>query len=73
MLNFFGKSNAITNAYDAIIFGPIREVTGGNLKFTLSGGAPVSFETQKFITSALCYMLQGYGYVYYFYKGIRFD
>ncbi|KAG2200342.1 hypothetical protein INT47_002256 [Mucor saturninus] len=61
MLKFFGKTNAITDAYDSVIFGPIREVTGGKLRFTISGGAPVSFETQKFITSTLCYMLQGYG------------
>lgn len=61
MLKFFGKNNAITDTYDAIIFGPIRDITGGKLRYTISGGAPVSFETQKFITSALCYMLQGYG------------
>ncbi|KAI7897854.1 membrane dipeptidase-domain-containing protein [Cokeromyces recurvatus] len=61
MLNFFGKPNSITNLYDSIIFGAIRDVTGGRLQYGLSGGAPVSFETQKFITSTLCYMLQGYG------------
>ncbi|CEP10091.1 hypothetical protein [Parasitella parasitica] len=61
MLQFFGKSNAVTDTYDSIIFGAIRDVTGGCLKYGLSGGAPVSFETQKFITSSLCFMLQGYG------------
>lgn len=61
MLSIFGKSNAVTDAYDAVIFSTLRDVTGGNLQYCLSGGAPVSFETQKFITSALCYMLQGYG------------
>lgn len=61
MLQMFGKSNAITDTYDAILFNSIRDVTGGNLKYCLSGGAPVSFETQKFITSTLCFMLQGYG------------
>jgi long-chain acyl-CoA synthetase len=61
MLNFFGKPNALTDAYDAVIFGTIRDVTGGRLQYGISGGAPVSFETQKFVTSTLCYMLQGYG------------
>ena len=61
LLKFFGQPNALTEAYDSVIFGPIREVTGGNLQYGVSGGAPVSFETQKFITSSLCFMLQGYG------------
>ncbi|KAL9554756.1 hypothetical protein MBANPS3_002671 [Mucor bainieri] len=61
MLQFFGKANALTNAYDSVIFGAIRDVTGGRLMYGISGGAPVSFETQKFITSSLCFMLQGYG------------
>lgn len=61
MLQFFGKPNALTDAYDSIIFGSIRNVTGGRLRFGVSGGAPVSFETQKFVTSSLCYMVQGYG------------
>ncbi|KAL0135425.1 hypothetical protein V8B55DRAFT_1547199 [Mucor lusitanicus] len=61
MLQFFGKPNALTNAYDSVIFGAIRDVTGGRLMYGISGGAPVSFETQKFITSSLCFMLQGYG------------
>lgn len=61
MLQFFGKPNALTDTYDRIIFGAIRDVTGGRLRYGISGGAPVSFETQKFVTSTLCYMLQGYG------------
>lgn len=61
LLNLFGKANTLTSAYDSVFFGPIRAVTGGRLEYGLSGGAPVSFETQKFITSTLCTMLQGYG------------
>ncbi|KAI8075561.1 hypothetical protein BDF21DRAFT_439421 [Thamnidium elegans] len=61
LLTFFGKNNALTEVYDSVIFSAIRDVTGGNLQYCLSGGAPVSFETQKFIASTLCYMLQGYG------------
>ncbi|OBZ82667.1 Long-chain-fatty-acid--CoA ligase 2 [Choanephora cucurbitarum] len=61
MLQFFGKPNSLTDTYDAIIFRTIRDITGGRLQYGVSGGAPVSYETQKFITSTLCYMLQGYG------------
>ncbi|KAI8970183.1 hypothetical protein BDF20DRAFT_838563 [Mycotypha africana] len=61
MLQVFGKTNNLTDAYDSVIFNMIRDVTGGRLKYGISGGAPVSFETQKFVTSALCFMLQGYG------------
>lgn len=62
MLQYFGKSNVVTDAYDALFFGALRDATGGNLKFCFTGGAPVSYETQKFITSTLALMLQGYGY-----------
>lgn len=61
MLEFFGKSNIVTETFDSLLFGALRDVTGGNLKFCFTGGAPVSFETQKFITSTLALMLQGYG------------
>ncbi|KAI9031689.1 hypothetical protein CLU79DRAFT_729632 [Phycomyces nitens] len=61
MLNFFGKENDITRALDKTIFSSVREATGGRLIYGLSGGAPISFDTQKFLWSSLCYMLQGYG------------
>lgn len=61
LLNYFGKENAVTRFMDNTVFAPLRKVTGGNLKFGLSGGAPISYDSQKFVTSALCFMVQGYG------------
>lgn len=44
-----------------IIFSKIRETTGGRLRFTLSGGAPIAKETHQFMTTTVCTMIQGYG------------
>jgi long-chain acyl-CoA synthetase len=61
MLKFFGKNNAITALFDKTIFTPIRQVTGGKLIYGVTGGAPVSFETHKFVNTTLCQLLEGYG------------
>jgi long-chain acyl-CoA synthetase len=61
LLEYFGKENAITRIFDKTIFAPVQKVTGGKLIYGLSGGAPVSFETSKFLSSTLCHMVQGYG------------
>lgn len=61
MLKFFGQENSITRAMDSTIFAPVRAKTGGHLVYCLSGGAPLSFDTHKFMTTAVCYLLQGYG------------
>ena len=46
---------------DAIVFKKIKEATGGRMKLCLSAGGPVSAETQKFISMAICPMIIGYG------------
>ncbi|KAI8811540.1 hypothetical protein BJ742DRAFT_674572 [Cladochytrium replicatum] len=46
---------------DKLIFGKIKEQTGGRLEWALSGGAPVPMETQKFLTTAVCPILNGFG------------
>lgn len=46
---------------DKTVFGKIREQVGGRLRFALSGGAPVSIETQRFLSVTLCPILGGYG------------
>ncbi|KAI8078701.1 uncharacterized protein BX664DRAFT_342508 [Halteromyces radiatus] len=61
LLCYFGKENSITRIFDKTIFAPINKVTGGKLIYGLSGGAPISYETHKFIASTLCFMVQGYG------------
>lgn len=46
---------------DNLIFKKVRDATGGHLRFTLNGGAPLSAETQQFLSTLICPMLIGYG------------
>jgi long-chain acyl-CoA synthetase len=46
---------------DRVVFKKIADGTGGRLRAAVSGGAPVSAETQEFLTVTLCPVLQGYG------------
>ena len=46
-----------TGFLDKTVFGKIKEQVGGRLRFALSGGAPVSLETQRFLSVALCPIL----------------
>jgi len=46
---------------DAIVFNKIKEATGGRLRLSLSGGAPLAAETQHFMTICVATLLQGYG------------
>ncbi|KAF9439028.1 long-chain fatty acid-CoA ligase [Entomortierella beljakovae] len=55
------KLGALTGIFDAIVFNKVKQQTGGRLRFALSGGAPISQETQRFLSTALCPILQGYG------------
>ncbi|RIA97659.1 hypothetical protein C1645_751631 [Glomus cerebriforme] len=50
-----------TKFLDAAVFNKIKQQTGGRLRYALSGGAPISKETQEFLSIALCPILQGYG------------
>ncbi|KAG0660715.1 long-chain-fatty-acid--CoA ligase 1 [Monosporozyma unispora] len=44
-----------------LIFKKIKAATGGNLKFALNGGSPLSESTQRFLSNLICPMLIGYG------------
>lgn len=44
-----------------LVFKKIKQATGGNLRYTLNGGSPISVDAQEFISNLLCPMLIGYG------------
>jgi long-chain acyl-CoA synthetase len=50
-----------TGFIDKVVFNKIKDQVGGRLRFALSGGAPVSVETQKFLSVTICPILGGYG------------
>lgn len=50
-----------TGFLDKVVFNKIKDQVGGRLRFALSGGAPVSIETQKFLSVTICPILGGYG------------
>lgn len=58
MYNFHLPGKSIL---DAVVFKKIKQATGGRLKLTLNGGAPLAKETQHFLSMALCPCLSGYG------------
>lgn len=48
--------------WDAVVFKRIRSILGGNIRFMLSGGAPLSGNTQRFINICIGAPIgQGYG------------
>jgi long-chain acyl-CoA synthetase len=44
---------------DSVVLKSVRAATGGRLRITLSGGAAISHETQRFLDTALVMILQG--------------
>ncbi|KAK2759350.1 long-chain fatty acid-CoA ligase [Arachnomyces sp. PD_36] len=46
---------------DAIIFKKLKEATGGRLRIMMNGGGPISGDTQRFLSMAICPMISGYG------------
>ncbi|GAA6008643.1 hypothetical protein JCM10207_007189 [Rhodosporidiobolus poonsookiae] len=58
---FGGRGSFLGNTADAVVFKAVKEGTGGKLKYAMSGGAPISKETQEFLTLALVMIIQGYG------------
>ncbi|KAJ2463951.1 long-chain fatty acid-CoA ligase, partial [Coemansia sp. RSA 2320] len=46
---------------DRVVFRKTRAATGGRLKFAITGGAQISGALHKFVSAAVCPLLQGYG------------
>ncbi|RDB26583.1 Long-chain-fatty-acid--CoA ligase 2 [Hypsizygus marmoreus] len=46
---------------DSVVLSKVREATGGQLQFTMNGGAAISRDTQEFLSLAVVPMMQGYG------------
>ncbi|KAI8637591.1 hypothetical protein BD408DRAFT_424307 [Parasitella parasitica] len=58
---FLGGYGLPTGLLDKVVFNNVKKQLGGRLRYCLSGGAPVSAETQEFLSLAVCPILQGYG------------
>ncbi|KAL1925217.1 uncharacterized protein VTP21DRAFT_100 [Calcarisporiella thermophila] len=59
-LTTFGP-NPLASLLNKTVFALGRKITGGRLRIGICGGAAVSDDTVKFISSTLCILLQGYG------------
>ncbi|KAI0944757.1 hypothetical protein AcW1_002390 [Taiwanofungus camphoratus] len=51
----------LSSIVDSVVFSKVRAATGGRLRLGLSGGAPLSVDTQQFLTLALVKIIPGYG------------
>ncbi|KAI8996887.1 hypothetical protein BDB01DRAFT_7604 [Pilobolus umbonatus] len=59
--NFLTKHGVGAGFLDRAIFKQVKQQLGGRLRYCISGGAPVSAETQTFLSMAACPVLTGYG------------
>ncbi|KAF5535934.1 long-chain-fatty-acid ligase [Fusarium phyllophilum] len=46
---------------DSIVFGKVREMTGGRIRFLFNGGSAISLSTKHFLSLVLAPMFTGYG------------
>ncbi|RUP42761.1 hypothetical protein BC936DRAFT_138121 [Jimgerdemannia flammicorona] len=63
LLNLYGRESYWSQLLDRTVFASVKEITGGRIRIALTGGAPISHETHRFMYSTLGHLLQGYGYV----------
>lgn len=56
-------SDAYTHMiYDSLVFGKIKALVGGRVRFMVTGSAPISVEVMEFLKCAFCCpILEGYG------------
>lgn len=50
-----------TGVLNRIVFDNVKKQLGGNLRYGLSGGAPLAVETQRFLSLAACPIMGGFG------------
>lgn len=51
--SWFGAWGLERLLWDFLVFGKVRAILGGRVRFVLSGGAPLSADTQRFINICL--------------------
>ncbi|KAF9574287.1 hypothetical protein EC968_007056 [Mortierella alpina] len=56
-----GSENFVTKTIDSLVFSKAKELVGGKLRLTLTGGAGISDETHRFLSMVMCYVISGYG------------
>ncbi|KAK8034854.1 Long-chain acyl-CoA synthetase [Apiospora rasikravindrae] len=47
--------------FDGLVFSKVRDLTGGQLRFTFNGGSGISDATKQFVSLVLAPMMAGYG------------
>jgi len=63
--SWFGAWGLEKALWDFLVFKKIRAILGGRIRFILSGGAPLSGDTQQFINICLGSVLSIYMYKYF--------
>ncbi|KAI8886477.1 acetyl-CoA synthetase-like protein [Backusella circina FSU 941] len=61
MKRYLGNNGFGTGILNKVVFNTVKNQLGGRLRYCLSGGAPVSQETQDFLSLSVCPILAGYG------------
>lgn len=51
----------LASVLDSVVFGKVKELTGGRLRFTFNGGSPISASTKNFVSMVMAPMIGGYG------------
>lgn len=61
MTNGFPGGNFFCSILNAVVFKKLKDATGGQLRFMMNGGGPISKDTQRFLSMAIAPMISGYG------------
>ena len=62
LLKFEALCCKLAYFYFRLVFSKVRAILGGEVRTILSGGAPLSADTQEFMNVSFCFpVMQGYG------------